>query len=148
MLVVSNLFLHNYSIIIDWCRVYTACLQTWHVWGFGGAIFKATEQVPFTLRSWVRFTLTLLWKESVNGNALPKSSVFTGYPGFLPHVDRLGSDMPQTGPVHRSCATCACTRWSNMSHQVTARGALWKPSTRSAWSPSFVMRLTVALSFV
>ena len=110
MLVVSNLVLHNYSIIIDWCTVYAACLQTWHVWGFGGAIVKANEQVPFTSEIVASICAADSWhfcEKSHSTLYRARSSVFSGYSGFLPHVDRLGSDMLQTGPVHRQlCNVC------------------------------------------
>jgi hypothetical protein len=84
--------------------------------------------------------MTLMWKESVN--ALPKVVGFLRVLQFPPtgNVDRVGWDYPPNWPFHRSCAP-----WSDMSHKVTARGALRKPSTWSGWAASFAIQLSAQL---
>ena len=92
-----------------------------------------SNHAPFTSEIDSRYGLrTLMWNESVN--ALTEVVGFLRVLGF-----------PPTGKVDRVGCTCVLRDRPDMSHKVTARDALRKPSTRSGWAVSFVIQFNSQL---
>jgi hypothetical protein len=122
-------------IIQDFLPYYTGASKGWR---------NLQNKRLLPLQSCVRFLLLaydIHVKRVYLYDALPKVVGFFGYPVFSrKECWQCGLGLAPNWPLRRSCAS-----WSNMSHNVTLRGALRKPSTRSGWLASFAIQLSSQL---
>jgi hypothetical protein len=117
---------HHYSLQVKWSGRSVFIICSWNHIHLG--LRRHNRQRLSLQRLWVRSSHRT---DDTNVKRVSQRSIESR--GFFPGTPAVSS--------HRRCWQCGLgfAPWSDMSHEVAARGALSKPSTGSGWAASFAM---------